>query len=443
MTNFVGVPLAVRFGALCLMVLALLVPVHQSSAQTDRLCFNVPGITNCIEGRFREYWEQNGGLAVFGYPISAAAQTRTAEGTFLTQNFERNIFELHPDKARPYDVLLGRLGDALIRSHGTVWQNLPKAAPTAPHYFPETGHAVSHEPFWQFWAGRGLQDPALNPYQRSLALFGLPLTEAYTDKNPSGDTVLTQWFERARLEWHPNNPPQYQVLLGLLGNEIRSVPQPVPVNPTPTTAAAITVTSPKADDFVRSPFRLQGSVARYPTDGLLYYRLTNDDGDELVEKWFDVKRSGNGATFDVTITFTEPKDYEGLSLEVTERDEGGKRLNRAVVPLRFDPKQLGKQEILIDAPTVNAIITSPLRLRGRTLRMPVGNVLYYRLRSDDGDTLTEGKVDVKRAAAGGTFDISIKFTEPKDEEFYDLFVEERNADGERTSRVIVKIKFEP
>ncbi len=38
-------------------------------------CFNVPGITNCIEGRFRAYWEQNGGLAVFGYPITAAHAT--------------------------------------------------------------------------------------------------------------------------------------------------------------------------------------------------------------------------------------------------------------------------------------------------------------------------------------------------------------------------------
>ena len=56
------------------------------------LCFSVPGISNCIDGRFREYWEQNGGLAVFGYPISPAQQQQTAEGTFLTQSFERNRF---------------------------------------------------------------------------------------------------------------------------------------------------------------------------------------------------------------------------------------------------------------------------------------------------------------------------------------------------------------
>src|SRR3954447_20554967 len=62
-------------------------------------CFpNVPGITNCIEGRFLEFWQQNGGLPVFGYPITAATQQTTAEGTFLTQYFERNRFEYHPEK---------------------------------------------------------------------------------------------------------------------------------------------------------------------------------------------------------------------------------------------------------------------------------------------------------------------------------------------------------
>jgi hypothetical protein len=32
--------------------------------------------------------------------------------------------------------------------------------------------------------------------------------------------VLTQWFERARFEWHPNKPDEFKVLLGLLGREI-------------------------------------------------------------------------------------------------------------------------------------------------------------------------------------------------------------------------------
>ncbi|HZG67583.1 MAG TPA: hypothetical protein VEZ12_12620, partial [Herpetosiphonaceae bacterium] len=66
--------------------------------------------------------------------------------------------------------------------------------------------------------------------EESLALSGLPLTEARMETNAAGDTVLTQWFERARLEWHPNNPDPYKVLLGLLGVELRGHVPPLKTN---------------------------------------------------------------------------------------------------------------------------------------------------------------------------------------------------------------------
>ena len=40
------------------------------------------------------------------------------------------------------------------------------------------------------------------------------------EKTSSGDTVLTQWFERARFEYHPNNPESFKVLLGRLGADV-------------------------------------------------------------------------------------------------------------------------------------------------------------------------------------------------------------------------------
>src|SRR5688572_28878018 len=105
--------------ALLLCTVGVLAP--QSAAAQGPLCFNVPGITNCIQGRFLEYWQQNGGLPVFGYPITAATNEQTAEGTFLTQYFERNRFEHHPENSRPYDVLLGRLGDRRLTQLGRNW----------------------------------------------------------------------------------------------------------------------------------------------------------------------------------------------------------------------------------------------------------------------------------------------------------------------------------
>src|SRR3712207_7108490 len=72
--------------------------------------------------------------------------------------------------------------------------------------FPYTTLFRSSTGFRAYWETHGLKVAGLDRYQRSLALFGLPLTEPKMERNSSGDTVLTQWFERARFEWHPNNP---------------------------------------------------------------------------------------------------------------------------------------------------------------------------------------------------------------------------------------------
>ncbi len=172
----------------------------------DRICFpGVPGVTACIEGRFAEFWQSNGGLAVFGYPLGAAAEQRSHEtgATYLTQYFERQRFELHADQARPYDVLLGRLGDDGLRQQGRDWRAAPQASPATPHFFAATGHAIGQE-FWGYWRDHGLELRDRGTTEReSLALLGLPLTEPAFETNASGDRVLTQYFERARLELAP------------------------------------------------------------------------------------------------------------------------------------------------------------------------------------------------------------------------------------------------
>lgn len=200
-------------------------------------CFDVPGIAACIEDRFRQFWEQGGGLAVFGYPITPAANWPSSEGNFLTQYFERARFEYHPEMPPPSDVLLGRIGDDRLKAQGQEWWNFPKADPALPHYFEATGHAIGYEPFWRYWQSRGLRSPNLTLYEGSLALFGLPLSEPTMATNATGATVLTQWFERARFEDH--GPAG--VLLGLLGAETRPlqplepmpVPPPIPEPPSP------------------------------------------------------------------------------------------------------------------------------------------------------------------------------------------------------------------
>jgi len=50
------------------------------------------------------------------------------------------------------------------------------------------------------------------------------MTETLSD----GKQYQVQWFERARFELHPENDAPYDVLLGLLGNEV-GVPPPAPL----------------------------------------------------------------------------------------------------------------------------------------------------------------------------------------------------------------------
>jgi hypothetical protein len=62
---------------------------------------------------FKEYWEQNGGLYVFGYPISTefTEYNRDSGQDHTVQYFERTRFEWHPEhRGTPYEVLLGRMG---------------------------------------------------------------------------------------------------------------------------------------------------------------------------------------------------------------------------------------------------------------------------------------------------------------------------------------------
>lgn len=175
-----------------------------------------------VDGRFLAFWEGQGALPVFGLPLSEQRRERSSEGVFEVQWFERERFEYHPENTPPYDVLLGRLGDEALRQAGRDWTRFPRGEPAADcRFFEATGQRLC-EPFLSYWQRNGLEFDGQSgtSYAESLALFGLPLSEAAQETNSSGATVLTQWFERARFEYHPDNPDPYKVLLGRLGAEV-------------------------------------------------------------------------------------------------------------------------------------------------------------------------------------------------------------------------------
>ncbi|MEI6043201.1 MAG: sialidase family protein [Chloroflexota bacterium] len=74
-----------------------------------------------LRNSFKTYWEQNGGLSLYGYPISEEFYELNPDDgkTYVVQYFERNRFEYHPEnKGTKYEVLLGLLGNSLLKQKG-------------------------------------------------------------------------------------------------------------------------------------------------------------------------------------------------------------------------------------------------------------------------------------------------------------------------------------
>lgn len=188
-------------------------------AQQDERCFAETGY--CIQGRIRDYWEQNGGLSVFGFPLTPQQEGFVEGKTYQVQWFERARLELHPDKAPPYDVLLGRLGDECLQQQGRDWYTFEREPlQDGCLFFEQTGHSVCGD-FQAMWTSNGLefdQNPATTTYEESLALFGKPLSGPQREILSDGNEYLVQWFERVRFELHPENDSPYHVLLGSVSN---------------------------------------------------------------------------------------------------------------------------------------------------------------------------------------------------------------------------------
>jgi hypothetical protein len=75
-------------------------PGQQASTANARL---FPETGKHVGGAFRVYWEQHGGLAQQGFPVSEEfTETSPLDGkAYTVQYFERAVFEKHPEKAPP------------------------------------------------------------------------------------------------------------------------------------------------------------------------------------------------------------------------------------------------------------------------------------------------------------------------------------------------------
>ena len=99
---------------LLLLGATMLLPATASAGHNEgptRVYFPTTGHTAADD--FLSYWRHNGGLEIYGYPLSEVV---TDPKTKLpTQYFERAVFEWHENNPAEWKVLLRRLGADLTK----------------------------------------------------------------------------------------------------------------------------------------------------------------------------------------------------------------------------------------------------------------------------------------------------------------------------------------
>ncbi len=160
-------------------------------------CFAETGF--CIRGRFLDHWQQHGGLALNGYPLTGERRELLEDGKEYTiQYFERVRMEYHPESRAPDDVQLGVLGQRFCPPYQRERVQRGGSAEYPVLYFEETGHNITDTTrtgrailtttkFRQYWERNG-----------GLRRFGYPITEQFEFKKPGSDrSYFAQYFERA------------------------------------------------------------------------------------------------------------------------------------------------------------------------------------------------------------------------------------------------------
>ena len=171
--------------------LASAISLHTQAQSEPARYFPETGHT--VKGEFLLYFDQHGGLRIFGFPITDEFDWNGRR----VQYFQKARMELHPENPPTDRVVLGPLGDELDH-------HAPPDAPTAndPYhrYFPETGHTVAYA-FLNFYNNYGGTD-----------VLGYPITNFRIE-----NSWIVQYFQRVELVWHPELSGDQRVQLGNLG----------------------------------------------------------------------------------------------------------------------------------------------------------------------------------------------------------------------------------
>ncbi len=139
-----------------------------------------------------------------------------------------------------------QVADTLGHAQAIAWQfYVGVPAPNAARvYFPATGFSVLG-PFRAYWASLGAA---------ALPTLGYPISGLLVERLNDGHIYTVQYFERVRLEWHPENAgTPFEVLYGLLGTHFHA-PDPAIAAPAPAPGQRF---FPETGHLVSGPFLAQ------------------------------------------------------------------------------------------------------------------------------------------------------------------------------------------
>ncbi|MDQ2808572.1 MAG: cellulase family glycosylhydrolase [Chloroflexota bacterium] len=235
-------------------------------AQADARTFPETGHT--VGGQFLAYWQDHGGLAQQGYPISEEfAEVSPLNGqSYTVQYFERAVFEKHPENQPPFNILLSQLGTFRYKAKYPIGAPGQQANSQNAQHFTQTGHRLGGV-FRSYWEAHG-----------GLAQQGFPISDEFQEQSDlNGQSYKVQYFERAVFEYHPENVgTPYEVLLSQLGKYQLGKTHP---NPAP------------APEFSRQEFGIQESHVLWTNQSLASIQMLLDRVKAGGLKWlrFDVE----------------------------------------------------------------------------------------------------------------------------------------------------------
>jgi hypothetical protein len=159
-----------------------------------------PETGHTVRPPFIDFFQKTGGVTQHGFPITE--DYVDPQTGLLVQYFEKSRLEWHPGNPAAYRVQLGLLGEQL----GKRQPRIPISQVPAPNdpnceHAQATGHNICHA-FRDYYHRNGGLDRFGYP------ISGYDIVDGYT----------VQYFQRARMEWHPERPSGQQVQLGPLGH---------------------------------------------------------------------------------------------------------------------------------------------------------------------------------------------------------------------------------